>query len=103
MKKPEFSKLVLGSAVVVWLAGAIFGAHIVEQEHSQLMELLTYIGAPTATAFGFYAWKAKAENVIKIPKMLEKEKLPRSTKERVVKMLSKFLSNINEEDFENGD
>ena len=64
--KTEFSKIVLGSAVVIWAAGAVFGAYIVNEEREQLRELLAYIGAPTATAFGFYAWKAKAENIIKI-------------------------------------
>lgn len=63
--KREFSKLVLSAAVIVWLAGAVFGGVIVSLEHSQLGELLAYIGAPAATAFGFYYWKAKCENVIK--------------------------------------
>lgn len=63
--KREFSKLVLSAAVIVWLTGAVFGGVIVSLEHSQLGELLAYIGAPAATAFGFYYWKAKCENVIK--------------------------------------
>ena len=68
MKKPEFSKLVLGAAVVTWLAGAVFGAVIVSRTEQYLGELLTYIGAPTATSFGFYAWKAKNENIVKYNK-----------------------------------
>ena len=99
MKKPEFSKLVLGTAIVTWLAGAIFGAFIVIEERTQLGELLTYIGAPAATAFGFYYWKAKAENVIKIPKQLEQEKMPKSMKERIIKLFAKFISGIETEDF----
>ena len=58
----------LSAAVITWLAGAVFGSVIVLSEHSQLGELLTYIGAPTATAFGFYAWKAKNENIVKYNK-----------------------------------
>lgn len=27
-----------------------------------------YVGTPTATVIGFYSWKAKAENVVKIKK-----------------------------------
>ena len=68
MRKPEFSKIVLSAAVITWLAGAVFGGYIVNEERSQLGELLTYIGAPAATAFGFYYWKAKCENVIKMTK-----------------------------------
>ena len=78
--KREFSKLVLSAAVIVWLAGAVFGGVIVSLEHSQLGELLAYIGAPAATAFGFYYWKAKCENVIKYNKK-ELDKLKAMPKE----------------------
>jgi hypothetical protein len=78
--KREFSKLVLSAAVIVWLAGAVFGGVIVSLEHSQLGELLAYIGAPAATAFGFYYWKAKCENVIKYNKK-ELDKLKDMPKE----------------------
>lgn len=79
--KIEFSKIVLGSAVVIWAAGAVFGAYIVNEEREQLRELLAYIGAPTATAFGFYAWKSKAENVLKIAKS---KKMDTKTKKQVI-------------------
>lgn len=79
--KIEFSKIVLGSAVVIWAAGAVFGAYIVSEERDQLRELLAYIGAPTATAFGFYAWKSKAENVLKIAKS---KKMDTKTKKQVI-------------------
>lgn len=79
--KAEFSKIVLGSAVVIWAAGAVFGAYIVNEERDQLRELLAYIGAPTATAFGFYAWKSKAENVLKIAKS---KKMDTKTKKQVI-------------------
>ena len=78
--KREFSKLVLSAAVIVWLTGAVFGGVIVSLEHSQLGELLAYIGAPAATAFGFYYWKAKCENVIKYNKK-ELDKLKDMPKE----------------------
>ena len=99
MKKPEFSKLVLGMTMLIYFAGAVYGAFVVHEEHSQLGELLTYIGAPTAIAIGFYVWKAKAENVIKIPKQLEQEKMPKSMKERIIKLFAKFISGIETEDF----
>lgn len=79
--KIEFSKIVLGSAVVIWAAGAVFGAYIVNEEREQLQELLAYIGAPTAMAFGFYAWKSKAENVLKIAKS---KKMDTKTKKQVI-------------------
>ena len=66
--------------MIVWLAGAVFGGVIVSLEHSQLGELLAYIGAPAATAFGFYYWKAKCENVIKYNKK-ELDKLKDMPKE----------------------
>ena len=79
--KAEFSKIVLGSAVVIWAAGAVFGAYIVNEEREQLRELLNYIGTPTAMAFGFYAWKSKAENVLKIAKS---KKMDTKTKKQVI-------------------
>ena len=33
---------------------------------NQLGVFLAYVGTPAATAIGFYSWKAKAENVVKI-------------------------------------
>ena len=64
--KREFSKVILGAVMLLYFAGAIYGAVIVWQDSTLLGELLAYIGAPTAVAIGFYAWKAKAENVIKV-------------------------------------
>lgn len=100
--KIEFSKLVLGSAVVIWAAGAVFGAVIVNEEHSQLRELFAYIGAPTATAFGFYAWKAKAENIMKIGKS---KQLDAKTKKQVIDRVTDRLQDaleIRETEDENG-
>ena len=79
MRKPEFSKLVLASVMLVYFWGVGFASYVVVQEHSMLGELLAYLGAPTATAIGFYAWKAKSENVIKLtaPKNLENAFLER--------------------------
>lgn len=73
MKRFQFSKLILGAVMLLFYAGAIFGGYIVANEHYGLGELFAYIGAPTATAIGFYAWKAKAENVIQISDKIKKE------------------------------
>jgi hypothetical protein len=40
---------------------------------SQYSTLALLVGAPTATALGFYAWKAKAENIVKIKQANPKE------------------------------
>jgi arginine exporter protein ArgO len=79
--KAEYSKIVLGSVMLLYFAGAIFGGYIVMQDSSLLPELLAYIGAPTAVAIGFYAWKAKAENVLKIAKS---KKMDTKTKKQVI-------------------
>lgn len=66
--KREFSKLVLGACMLVYIVTVGFGFYVVCQCPEQLDGLLTFVGAPTAVAIGFYAWKAKCENVIKYNK-----------------------------------
>lgn len=67
-RKIEFSKLVLSAVLLTYFAGFAVGIKVVFIDVSQLGVLLAYIGTPTATAIGFYAWKAKAENIVKIKK-----------------------------------
>ena len=67
-KKVEFIKLVLMLVMATYFLGVAVGVKIVLEYPEQLGTLLAYIGAPTATVIIFYAWKAKAENVIKIKK-----------------------------------
>lgn len=51
-------------------------AHILATVHKKRVLLVdndkqgnvAYIGTPTAAAIGFYCWKAKAENIVKIKK-----------------------------------
>lgn len=80
-----FSKYVMSIIVSLYLIGAIIGAvlvivsAIVDVEHgvaidpSMFMAYAAYLGAPTATAIIFYAWKDKAENVIKIAQSFKLE------------------------------
>ncbi len=75
-KKFEFSKIVLTSVLLTYFLGLYIGCKIVTFDYTQLSALLTYIGAPTATAIAFYSWKAKAENIVKI-----KQKYPKETKD----------------------
>lgn len=73
MKKITFTKLVVAAVMVLYFIGAGIGVWVVAVCHEYIGELLVYIGAPTATAIGFYCWKAKAENEIKIRKALTKQ------------------------------
>lgn len=79
-KKPEFSKLILGGCMLLYFLTAIFGGIIVWNCNEAVGELFAYVGAPTAVAIGFYAWKAKAENVLKIPKE-QREKVKNAIEE----------------------
>jgi Na+/H+ antiporter NhaD/arsenite permease-like protein len=67
-RKIEFSKLVLVLVLLTYFVGVYIGVKISLIDTSQLGVLLAFIGTPTAAAIGFYTWKAKAENVIKIKK-----------------------------------
>ena len=67
-RKIEFSKLVLSAFLLTYFAGFWLGFWAVMVDLSQLWFFLAYVGTPTATVIGFYSWKAKAENVVKIKK-----------------------------------
>lgn len=74
-RKCEFSKVILGAVMIVYFTTTIFSYFVTADNPEQLGELLTFVGAPTAVAIGFYAWKAKAENIIKIssPKQIKEK------------------------------
>ena len=65
-KKLEFSKLILSFVLFTYFIGVYVGIKAVSVDVNQLAVLLTFIGTPTASAIGFYCWKAKNENVLKI-------------------------------------
>lgn len=67
-RKLEFSKLVLLLVMLTYFVGVVVGVKVVLIDFTQLGVLLAFIGTPTATAIVFYAWKAKAENIVKIKK-----------------------------------
>lgn len=66
--KIECSKLMLWAVLFTYFAGFGVGLWAVINDPSQLGVFLAYVGTPTATVIGFYCWKAKAENVVKIKK-----------------------------------
>lgn len=101
--KREFSKIILGAVMLLYFAGAIYGGFIVVNEPAALGELLAYIGAPTAVAIGFYAWKARAENVVKITQAVEtNKKISEKTKQQLVKGIAKTINDIETGDFDAG-
>ena len=66
--KHEFSKLVLAAVIILYLITAVTGIVIAVFYPETAGSLYAFVGAPTATAIGFYSWKAKAENVVKLSK-----------------------------------
>ncbi len=65
-RKIECSKLVLWAVLLSYFVGFGVGIWAVFIDISQLGVFLAYVGTPTAAVIGFYSWKAKAENVVKI-------------------------------------
>lgn len=74
-RKAEFSKIILAAVMVVYIVTVGFGFFVTANENSQLGELLAFVGAPTAVAIGFYAWKARAENLVKIKQEMKDDQL----------------------------
>lgn len=65
-KRVEFSKAIIAAVMATYFCGVAIGGWVVAHAPEQLGVYLSYIGAPTAVSIGFYSWKAKAENMIKI-------------------------------------
>ncbi|GHU95032.1 hypothetical protein FACS1894208_07140 [Clostridia bacterium] len=67
-KPPEFSKLILLLVMVTYFIAVGVGVKLSLIDYTQYSTLAMLVGAPTATAIGFYAWKARAENIMKLKK-----------------------------------
>lgn len=73
-----FTKSILSIVMLLYFMGAILGTVLVIVNTAYTMRMglaidpqfyiayATYLGGPTATAIAFYAWKSKAENLLKI-------------------------------------
>lgn len=72
-RKFEFSKFVLMLVMLTYFVTVGVGVKLSFIDYTQYSTLAMLVGAPTATAIGFYAWKSKAENVLKIKKENPKE------------------------------
>lgn len=82
-KKVTFTKLYMVLIGLLYLAGAMLGAFLVLWASSldaeagrpidpqMFIAYAGYLAGPTAVAIGFYAWKSKAENLLKIKNSLE--------------------------------
>jgi len=58
--------MLVAAVMATYFLGFAAGGVLVFFYPEHLGEWLTYIGVPTATAIGFYCWKAKAENMLKM-------------------------------------
>lgn len=77
-EKPSFTKSIMTIVMLLYFLGAIMGGVLVilaalidvnlggTIDTAMFIAYAAYIGGPTATAIGFYAWKSKAENILKI-------------------------------------
>jgi hypothetical protein len=73
MTKPNFSKLALALVMAAYFAAVVVGSIVVLKAPEQAQYFFLFVAAPTATALGFYSWKAKHENVVKINKNTKNE------------------------------
>jgi len=56
--------------MALFLSAALFRRGEAESCVSIMQALLTFVAAPLAVAYGFYFWKARAENLVKCAKAL---------------------------------
>jgi hypothetical protein len=82
MKKFEFSKLALGSAVLAYFAVIMLAAWVAvrcvsAQDFGSASVVVGatsgIVGTVTGVSYAFYSYKAKAENIVKIAQSLSKE------------------------------
>lgn len=72
-----YTKILVAAVMGTYFFGVVYGAVFCFIAGAYLGEYLSFIGVPTATAIGFYCWKAKAENLLKMrreaPEAAQKE------------------------------
>ena len=92
-QKREFSKVILAAVMAVYFGVTAFAVIVVASNPELLGELLAFVGAPTAVAIGFYAYKAKCENVVKISRAVSADKkLDSDTKKQIVNGVAGVLN-----------
>lgn len=102
-KDTTFTKSYMTIVVLLYFIGAFMGtllvtiAAIIDIKHNAPLDTAmfiayaAYLGGPTSTAIGFYAWKSKAENVIKIKNSFDAKQIEQSME--AVDLLSKMGGN----------
>lgn len=85
-EKLTFTKSIMSIVMFLYFVGVIIGTFLlifaayndykmgVAIDSSMFITYATYLCTPTATAIGFYAWKSKAENLLKIQQSYESQK-----------------------------
>lgn len=70
-KKREFSKIMAVIAISMWVFVNLFGMAMVvfTLDTSPLMYVIPSVDAVVAAIIGFYLWKARAENQIKLKRI----------------------------------
>lgn len=70
-KRFEFSKIMAVIAIVMWVFVNLFGMAMVifTLDTSPLMYVIPSVDAVVAAIIGFYLWKARAENQIKLKRL----------------------------------
>lgn len=101
--KNTYSKSIMTIVVFLYFIGAVIGTILVilsanmnvkqntPLDTAMFIAYAAYLGGPTATAIGFYAWKSKAENVLKIGKSFNVEQTEKSIE--AMDILSKMGGN----------
>ncbi len=99
-KENTFSKSIMSTIVLLYILGAVLGTVLVivaavvdikigmSLDSSMFIAYAAYLGGPTATSIIFYAWKSKAENVLKIGQSFKAEQ-----QVEVIDVLSKMGGN----------
>ena len=62
------SHKVLWAVVITYFVGVVLGVYAIIKDPANVGMVLGYIGGVAAVGIGFYSWKAKAENIIKLSK-----------------------------------
>ena len=70
-KRFEFSKIMAVIAISMWVFVNLFGMAMVifTMDSSPLMYVIPSVDAVVAAILGFYLWKARAENQIKLKRL----------------------------------
>lgn len=70
-KRWEFSKVMAVIAITMWVFVNLFGMAMVifTMDSSPLMYVIPSVDAVVAAILGFYLWKARAENQIKLKRL----------------------------------